>query len=323
MIDWGKVPGLADELKEMDRCIKRTLDSRQPLLRQTVKELVEAGGKRLRPALLLLAGRFGRKFSPEDLIPLAAIIEILHMATLIHDDVIDDAVMRRGKPSVQARWGKDVAVFTGDFLLSKAFFLLTEKTSFEHLKKVASVMNKICEGEIEQYQSRFNINVSLKQYLKRINYKTAILFALSTHIGAQQSGCSQRETWQLRRAGLELGMAFQIQDDILDFEGKQGVVGKPVGNDFLQGVFTLPLVYALNHKKYEKETRCILSKEQYEKEDVQRVIELVHISGGIDYARSIRQRYHQKALNHIRALADIPARRFLEDLIIDLAGRQY
>ncbi len=323
MIDWGKVPGLADELKEVDRCIERTLDSRQPLLRQTIKELVEAGGKRLRPALLLLAGRFGRKFSPEDLIPLAAIIEILHMATLIHDDVIDDAVIRRGKPSVQARWGKDVAVFTGDFLLSKAFFLLTENTSFQELQKVASAMKKICEGEIEQYQSRFNIEGSLKQYLKRISYKTAVLFALSTHIGAHQSGCTQRETWHLRRAGAELGMAFQIQDDILDFEGKQGVVGKPVGNDFLQGVFTLPLVYAMNHGKYGEETRRILSKDQYGKEDVQRVIDLVHISGGIDYSRKIRQRYHQKAINHIKALADIPARRFLEDLVVDLGGRQY
>jgi len=327
LFDWGKVPGLREELKEVERCIESTLKSRQKLLTQTIQELNAAGGKRLRPALVLLSGKFGRTGS-DKLIPLAAIIEILHMATLVHDDIIDDAPLRRGKPTLQSRWGKDVAVFTGDYLFSKAFFLLTENVSFDYLQKVAMAIRKICEGEIDQYQSRYDLDVTLKKYLKRIAYKTAVLFALSCQIGAQESGCSEKETRALRHFGMNLGMAFQIVDDILDVQGYEKVVGKPVGSDFINGIYTLPLLYALQKEQTGQELREILVRANkaghvFSKEDVSRVLELIHVSGGVEYSQRIVKRYHDKALNDIRCLPDIPARSMMIELVKQLAGREY
>ena len=322
MIDWEKVPGLVEELEEVDSCMARTLQSKQKFLTTTLEELMQAGGKRLRPVLLLLSGRFG-DYQAEKLIPLAAIIEILHMATLVHDDIIDDARLRRGHRTVQSRWGKDIAVFTGDFLFSNAFFLLTQNASFEYLQKAAMAIRKICEGEIDQYYSRYDIHITLKQYLKRISFKTAILFALSCQIGAQESKCQPRDEWHLQNIGGNLGMAFQITDDILNFQGQESIVGKPVGNDLVQGVYTLPLVYSLSRAEYRLELEGLLAKSIYEQEDISHIIDIVVDSGGITFSQKIVKRYHDKALKHIRALQESPARLMLEEMVEELTLRQY
>src|SRR5690606_29034317 len=141
-------------------------------------------------------------------------------------------------PTVQAKWGKDTAVFTGDFLFARAFSLITQKTSLENLQKLAKVIRSICEGEIDQFNDRFNMDITIPQYLKRIGRKTALLFALSCKVGAHESGCSPKLQRTLWKFGYSLGMAFQITDDLLDFNGAIDKVGKPVMSDFASGVFT-------------------------------------------------------------------------------------
>jgi len=312
---------IGDELKRVDDYIKTALLSKQKVLEAALKELLEAGGKRLRPALVLLSGKFG-KYDDKKLIPLAAAVEILHMATLVHDDIIDDSKLRRGRPTVQSRWGKDIAVFTGDFLFAKTFLLLAHNMTVENMQALSKVVKAICEGEIAQYQTRYDKGVTVRQYLKRIGRKTALLFALSCYIGAHESQCSSKVLRCLREFGFNFGMAFQITDDLLDFTGDAAKTGKPVGSDFIQGVYTLPLIYAIN-SSYGEEVIKILDKESYDAEDVKRVIELVHASGGIEYSRNMAKSYLDRARAFIEGLTPIPAKAALENLLDGLADRSY
>lgn len=170
--------------------------------------------------MVLLASRFG-KYDEERLIPLASSVEIMHMATLVHDDIIDEAEFRRGRSTIQSRWGNDIAVFTGDFLFTRAFSIVTQKTSHENMHQLSKAIRAVCEGEIDQFESRYQHEVSLRQYLKRISRKTAMLFALSCHVGAAEAQCKPKLIRHLRQLGHDFGMAFQITDDLLDFNGKQ------------------------------------------------------------------------------------------------------
>lgn len=312
---------IGEELKRVDEHIKTTLSSKQKVLEAALKELLEAGGKRLRPALVLLSGKFG-KYDDKKLIPLAAAVEILHMATLVHDDIIDDSKIRRGRPTVQSRWGKDIAVFTGDFLFAKTFLLLAHSTTFENMRGLSKVVKAICEGEIAQYQSRYDKHVTVRQYLKRIGRKTALLFALSCYIGAHESECPSKVVRCLREFGFNFGMAFQITDDLLDFTGDPAKIGKPVGSDFVQGVYTLPLIYAIN-SSYRDEVIKLLDKESYTPEDVKELIELVRASGGIEYSKNLAKSYLKRAGEFIDGLAPIPAKAALENLLDGLTERSY
>lgn len=312
---------IGDDLKKVDEHIKNVLSSKQKILETALRELLEAGGKRLRPALVLLSGKFG-KYDEKRLIPLAAAIELLHMATLVHDDIIDESKIRRGRPTVQSRWGKDIAVFTGDFLFAKTFLLLAHSTTVENMQGLSKVVKAICEGEIAQYQSRYDKHVTTRQYLKRIGRKTALMFALSCYIGAKESECSSKVVRCLREFGFSFGMAFQITDDLLDFTGDPVKTGKPVGSDFIQGVYTLPLIYAIN-SSYRDEVIGILDKEDYAPEDVERVIELVHASGGIEYSKNMARNYLKRARTFIDGLASIPAKAALENLVERLIERSY
>lgn len=322
MVIWEKNAELHAELAEVDEYIRAGLKSKQKTLTEALEGLLNSGGKRIRPAMVLLSGKFG-KFKKEKLIPLAAGVEILHMATLVHDDIIDESRLRRGAPTVQARYGKDIAVFTGDFLLTRAFGVITRKTSFENLQHLARVIKAICEGEIDQYESRYNRDVSLKHYLKRIGRKTALLFALSCHVGAQESKCSPAITRNLRMFGYNLGMAFQITDDLLDFSGTQQQVGKPVGSDFMQGVYTLPVIYALSRPVYQERILAVIDRNSYTPDEVEIVRQAVYECGGMDYARKLAERYLARARTHLNALPDVPPRGVLEELITELRERKY
>ncbi len=313
---------VSSELAEVERCILSALKTRQKVLSTAIKELLESGGKRLRPALLLLSGKFG-KFDKEKLVPLAASIEILHMATLIHDDIIDDSKLRRGAPTVQAKWGKDTAVFTGDFLFARAFSLITQKTSLENLQKLAKVIRSICEGEIDQFNDRFNMDITIPQYLKRIGRKTALLFALSCKVGAHESGCSPKLQRTLWKFGYSLGMAFQITDDLLDFNGAIDKVGKPVMSDFASGVFTLPVIYTLKQEKYRRKIEELIEGNAFTKEELIQVKEWTEESGGMEYTKNLNRRYLEKAYRQLENLPKISARDCLEELVELLEERQY
>lgn len=319
---WNEGSDIYNELMEVEKYIRKALKTRQSILSKTVQELLDAGGKRLRPALVLLSGQFG-DYNRKKLMPIAAGIEILHMATLVHDDIIDDADIRRGIPTVQSKWGKDMAVFTGDFLLTRSFSLITQNVELENMHKLSNVLKAICEGEIDQYQHRYNLDISVNTYLKRIARKTALLFSLSCRVGAEESGCSSRDTWNLWQFGKNVGMAFQIVDDILDFVGDAKIVGKPLMADFTSGVFTLPIIYTAKDPGYKKKLKEIIEAGQFTQDELKSVQKWVHESGAMDHSKKLARRYINRAINNLKALPAIPARDHLRELVLGLEDREY
>ena len=319
---WAEYTDIYKELMEVEKYIQKALKTRQAILSKSVQELLDAGGKRLRPALVILSGKFGQ-YDRKKLFPIAAGIEILHMATLVHDDIIDDADIRRGIPTVQAKWGKDMAVFTGDFLLTRSFSLITQNVELENMHKLSNAMKAICEGEIDQYQQRYNLDISINAYLKRIARKTALLFALSCRAGAAEAKCSPRDPWNLWQFGKNIGMAFQIVDDILDFVGDVQVVGKPLMADFASGVFTLPIIYAAMDPWYKRKLKEIIEAGQFSQAELKCVQKWVHESGAMEHSKKLAHRYINRAINNLKALPNIPARDHLRDLVKELEKREY
>lgn len=313
---------IKDELEELERFIAENIISPQPLVSSAVCGLLSAGGKRVRPALTILVGK-AIGCSDGILIPIAASMEIIHMATLVHDDIVDDASTRRGKTTVQSRYGKDVAVFTGDYLFSKAFLIVSQYADKYRLKGFSDAVKRICEGEIEQYENRFSLDISLLKYIRRIRKKTGVLLSLSCMVGAVNKKLKGKLIKSLGSYGMHLGMAFQITDDILDYTGEEKTVGKPVGNDIRQGIYTLPLIYCLKYSKYGNEMAELLNRSEYSEGDIGNIIEMVKLTGGIEFSRKLALRYVKKGLDDIELLKDTPYKKALKEFIMGLNEREY
>ncbi|WP_026486146.1 polyprenyl synthetase family protein [Caldanaerobius polysaccharolyticus] len=318
---WSDYPDIQKDLEEVRRMIEKCVSNGNKLIRDVLLDMIHAGGKMIRPGFVVLAGRFG-KYERKKLCSLAAMIEMLHMATLIHDDIIDNALIRRSKPTIQAEYGKNYAVFIGDFLFCQCFLLLSDSIAVKDIKKVSKAVSRICKGEIEQFESQYDVNITVTQYLKRIAAKTAVLFALSFYIGAHESNCDERLSRTLASIGYNIGMAFQIIDDILDYTGNEVVVGKPLGNDIRQGIFTLPLIYALQ-KGEREEITPILQKRSYDECEVKKLIEFARQAGGIEQARELARRYTKKAFNKISSLKECPSKQVLTEVAEKLLHRAY
>jgi heptaprenyl diphosphate synthase len=310
------------EMKVLDQFIMDNIGSSSTLISSAVKDLASAGGKRIRPALTLLVGKaLGNK--AEKLIPIAASMEIIHMATLVHDDIVDDSALRRGRPTTQSKYGKDIAVFTGDYLFSKAFLIISRYADRESLKGFADAVKRICEGEIEQYENRYCLNISLLKYIRRIRRKTGVLLSLSCTAGVIARKLQKRLINGLSQYGMYLGLAFQITDDILDFVGDVDTLGKPVGNDIRQGVFTLPLIYAYRNSERKEELKKLLEKGNYIDEDIDNILEIVRTSGGIEFSRKLAERYVTKGIESISFLKEGIYKDTLKELILSISERQY
>lgn len=236
-------------VKKIDNHIKQKTKSNRPMINYAVNDLIEGGGKKLRPFLLFLAASFG-DYDKKVLLDLASGIEILHMASLVHDDIIDNAELRRGQKTAQKKFGKKEAVFIGDFLLTKTFDILFDHLDRDTLKRISKNVRLICEGEIEQAEKSYDFQLNIKDYFKRIRHKTALLFALSSYLGAYVSGIRAKKLNILYKLGLEIGMAFQIQDDILDFAGEEKETGKNLAQDLSEGIVTLPVIILLHKDEY-------------------------------------------------------------------------
>lgn len=298
---WSEYPVVNNDLEEVIKIIKKNIKCKEKLVENAILELVNSGGKLLRPAFLIIAARFG-EFNEDEIYPLAAVLEMLHMATLVHDDIVDDSKLRRGTETVQSKYGKDYAVYIGDFLFCRCFKILSEHSTLKNIKADSNVMSRICMGEIEQFSSKYNKQVSVKRYLKRISSKTAELFSLSFYSGATASGCDERLSRKLSNIGHNIGMAFQIIDDILDYTGSEEVVGKSIGTDIKQGLYTLPLIYVLEKKN--PNLSSILDKESLEDKDIKEIADIVKSFGGIEKSRALAERYTNKAFNLINTLPE-------------------
>jgi heptaprenyl diphosphate synthase len=319
---WKKHVDIYEDIDKIDAFIRKSVKANQKVLNEAVNDLLSAGGKRLRPIMVLLAGRFGR-YNEDRLIPLAAAIEIMHMATLVHDDIIDEAEMRRGKPTTRSRWGNDVAVFTGDFLFTKAFSLVTQTISQQNMHYLSNAIKAICEGEVDQFESRYKGGVSINGYLKRISRKTAVLFSLSCQTGASEARCRRETIRHLRKFGLDFGMAFQITDDILDFTGRENEVGKPLCSDFVEGVYTLPVIYTMMNPEYKGEMEQYIGRRGLSQEDIKAVGRLVEESGGLEQSTKLALRYLERCQKSLDALPDNQAKGALQELVEELIQRKY
>lgn len=277
---------LQGEMQKVEEQLKKALKTRNKSVQEALANLQQSGGKRLRPVLTILGATFG-EYKSKEATALAAAIEIIHMATLIHDDIIDDTKLRRGSETIHSMLGSDVAVYTGDFLFSRAFMLIADFAETGLMRDIAKGIAFICDGEIDQNEQRYSKASTFKQYLRRIGGKTAVLFALSLASGGHKAGCSKKMTNKLRIVGKDIGMAFQIIDDVLDFTSKDFTIGKPAFNDAIQGVYTLPIIFALD-SKYKKETEDALDMLQEDAgESLRRVLEK---ADAIEKARKIARR---------------------------------
>lgn len=298
---WSEYTQLSKELTEVNKVITQNIKSRNKLMENALTDLLNSGGKFLRPAFVLISHSFGNEQS-NDIYTIAAVMEMFHMATLVHDDVIDESLLRRGKETMQHKYGKNFAVYVGDYLFCICFNLLSKCSSAKSIEVDTVSLSRICLGEIEQFQSRFKKEVSIKEYLRRISYKTAELISLSFYAGAVEGKCDKKLSKKLQNIGHNIGMAFQIIDDLLDFKGNEAVVGKPVCNDLKQGIYTLPIIFALEEKNSEIEN--LLLKEKLTDNDINSIVNILNEEGYLRRAEKLAQSYTDKAFKLINTLPD-------------------
>ena len=255
-------------------------------------DLFEAGGKRIRPALLLLAARCGT-YALSRLLPAAMAVEVTHAATLVHDDVIDRATVRRGRPTMAAKLGDEPAIVIGDYYFAKSYELAARTESTEVVAILARVVMSICEGELRQQSIRYRYSTDVSEYMRRIEAKTATLLAACCDIGAVLGGVGDTQRLALRNYGRELGLAFQIADDVLDYLATEGEVGKPIGHDIVEGFATLPLL--LSPVKLEDDRKL-------DDDEARRVVDQVRNSQGPQRALEVARHHAASAREELRAL---------------------
>jgi heptaprenyl diphosphate synthase len=309
---------LDSELAAVRTIIAREAQMTDPRAGEAIGDLVGAGGKLLRPRILILSALTGN-YEPERVRPLAAAVELLHTATLVHDDVIDDSPSRRGLPAVHARIGRKNAVLSGDFLLSRCFLLASASASGDNAKTLAAAIGAIVAAEIEQGSGRWAFSPSIRSCIRKISGKTAVLFSLSARAGAVASGAPPATVAALTRAGWGAGVAFQIQDDILDWRGNESDLGKAVLNDLKEGLCTLPLAFALESEG--ARLAPLLDPRAVAAGSAQEVAVIVEASGGIDRAANLADTYLKRSLTDLDKIPDSFARETLRTIFSSFVGR--
>ena len=323
---WKDSPTLAARLQRVLAVMDSTLDNPSFPIRDSVITAVESKGKLLRPALLIIGSSFGHSADPKRIEKLAAAVELLHVATLVHDDIIDEAPIRRGRPSLHASLGVKEAVLAGDWLFSRCFLLSSESAEPENARGLARLIAAVCSAEISQDLDKFQYSTSVRRYFRTIAGKTAALFSLALHAGATEAKAPVRITQSLRRAGYNIGMAFQVIDDILDFESVDGLPRKPVGRDIAEGLCTLPLIYALRADRPGMEAllpRAGHRGEVVSSEVTAAVSALATKLGGPELARADARRFTSRAVAEIGRLPPSPERDELGRLAERLLHRAY
>lgn len=313
---------LIDDIQYVERKLDESIRTENALLNETALHLLKAGGKRLRPVFVLLSGRFGA-YDLERLSHIAVALELIHMATLVHDDVIDDAATRRGKPTVKAKWDDKIAMYTGDYILGRALCVASELEQPDIHRILSRAMVQMVIGEMEQVRWFNNLDQSVREYLLRIRRKTALLIAVSCQLGALAAGVPYKVSQLLYTFGYNAGMAFQIRDDILDICGTEKQLGKPPGSDMRQGNITLPVLYAVRDNHIREAVAAATSGDAPDAKDVERAIGLVRTSPGMKEADLLAHRYVEKAIRSLRSLPDIPAKKDFTAMAEFFADRSY
>lgn len=312
---------LKKDIDYIERQLYDSIEGDDELLSETSLHLLKAGGKRLRPVFVLLGGKFG-DYDLEKLQYVAVPLELIHSASLVHDDVIDDAATRRGKPTVKSKWDNKIAMYTGDYIYAKALMLATTLENSEIHRILAKSMVQMSIGEMEQIRDFFNTEQSVRNYLLRIRRKTALLIAISCQLGAMAAGAPADVHQLLYRYGYNVGMAFQIRDDLLDLCGTEKMIGKPPGSDMRQGNITLPVLFALQEEKLRQP---LLREIQHIRagRSTEQAIEMIISSSGIQRAEELANRFIDKAMQALELLPECKSRSQLKEIALFVNKRTY
>ena len=306
---------VADDLGRVDALIRARLDSDVALVRQVAQYIVAAGGKRLRPALLLLSsGAVGYRGEPR--FQLAAVVEFIHTATLLHDDVVDESELRRGRSTANAAFGNAAAVLVGDFLYSRAFQMMVELDNMRVMQVLAEATNTIAGGEVLQLMGSHDPEVDEERYLEVIRRKTAKLFEAAARLGAVLAGSPPGIERGLADYGMHVGTAFQLIDDVLDYSGDEATIGKSLGDDLAEGKPTLPLIYAMRCGSPQQAAVVRGAIREGGREDFAAVHEAIRASGALDYAGAAARREAAAAASAIESLP----RSAFKDCLLELAS---
>ena len=302
-------------MKEFDKRFKSSISSNIPLLNIITGYILRRKGKQMRPLFVFLTSKLTGDIT-ESTYTAASLIELMHTATLVHDDVVDESNERRGVLSINAIWKSKVAVLFGDYLLARGLLLAVETKDYELLEIVSNASKEMSEGELVQIQKSRSLNIDIDTYYEVIRKKTASLIAACTACGAAASGAEKEERERVYEMGINIGMAFQIKDDLFDYQ-PHGLIGKPTGNDIKEKKFTLPLLYALNQADPGQKKAMIrkIRNGNRSQKVVNEVVQFVKEMGGIAYAMERMKEFKQKAMVQLETFPESPARIALKDLV--------
>jgi len=301
-------------MRAVDAVIRARLDSDVALVRQVAEYIVGSGGKRLRPVLVILsAGTFGYEGTYHH--QLAAVIEFIHTATLLHDDVVDASELRRGQATANMLFGNPASVLVGDFIYSRAFQMMVEVESMRVMQVLSEATNVIAEGEVLQLMNCHNADIDEENYLRVIRYKTAKLFEAATRLGAILAGAPAEQEAAMASYGIHLGTAFQLIDDVLDYSGDHNKTGKNVGDDLAEGKTTLPLIHVIKHGSSDEANLIRAAIKEGGLDDLQQVIAAISRSGALDYTR---RQAEAEACSASVALGPLPNSKY-RDALLQLA----
>ncbi len=306
---------IGDDLKNVELQFRKDLESDVPLIRKVGEYVLSSGGKRVRPALLLLSARLCG-YQGEQAVPLASVVEFIHTATLLHDDVVDSASLRRGLASANTLWGNEASVLVGDFLFSKSFSLMVGVGSLDILRVLSDATTVIAEGEVMQLLCTGEIDLSEERYISVVRSKTAILMSAACEAGAILGGAAPEQRKALADFGMSLGIAFQLMDDTLDYVASEEEFGKCIGHDLEEGKITLPLIHALRHCTGDERSiiEAVVEKDEMTVEEFRAVSGLVKKYDGITYTVDAACRYIDDCRNHLDRFDDSPLTNALLDL---------
>jgi len=313
---------IGHELKIFEKKFSDAVKSETPLLDRIMRYIIKRKGKQLRPMFVFLSAKLQGPIT-ETTYRAAALVEILHTATLVHDDVVDESMERRGFFSINAIWKNKIAVLVGDYLLSKGLLLSTNNNDFEHLQILTEAVRQMSEGELMQMEKARNLNLKEDVYFEIIRNKTASLLSSACAVGAWSTSKDKDITDKMKLFGEKVGMAFQIKDDLFDYGNED--IGKPTGNDIKEKKLTLPLIYTLNkiNPVLRRNLIYIIKNENKDKAKVKLVIDTVVEAGGITYAEEKMNGFRNEALSILHQFAENEVRNALEELVRYTTDRKY
>ncbi|GAA4709054.1 heptaprenyl diphosphate synthase component II [Brevibacillus fulvus] len=312
---------LKADVNYIEQELERAIDTQLRDLYLSSTHLLKAGGKRIRPVFVLLGGKWGT-YDLDRLKHIAVSLELIHMATLVHDDVVDDADKRRGRETVKAKWDNKVAMYTGDYILARALSTVTKLANPQIHQILSHAIVEMCKGEIEQVRDLHNWEQGFRTYLRRIKRKTALLIAISCQLGAVASEASADLVRRMFRYGYNVGMAFQITDDILDFTGTDKQLGKPAGSDLRQGNITLPALYSATKGANKERFQNWIAQGTLQ-EHMDEAIELIRRGEGIAVAQSLAARYIERARQELAGLPENQTKKSLLEIASFIGERKF